>query len=822
MKISLNWIRDYVKWEGGAEELAERLTQNGLNVESVEEFVIEFPGVVVARVETCERHPNADKLSLCTVFDGEQTRQVVCGAPNVRAGLHVLLARSGAVLPGGIKLKKSKIRGVVSDGMICSETELQLGGDSGGIMELPEDAAPGTPADELYGYRDTVLDIEVTPNRPDWLGHYGVAREIAAMQGTLLDAPKLWSPPKAGSPKAEVSVEIADFDDCPRYTAHVARDVTVGESPRWMRSRLMAVGSRPINNVVDITNYVMLELGQPLHGFDLNRLSGKTITVRRANPGERFLALDGTDCELSPEHLVIADGAGPAALAGVMGGERTEVGPETTEVLLESAFFSPRLVRTTSRALQMSSESSYRFEREADWEMVQTAARRACHLLQQIAGAHIDAGSADRQNPDRKDHGQVQVRVSQVNRLLGTALKASEVVQHLQSLGLKCSALGQASDRNGEEATLVVTVPSFRRDLFAEVDLIEEVARIYGFDRIESGAGFRAGGGVVDSPLQRFYGRVRRYLAAVGYSEIVTSNFIAREELDRLGIPEDDPRRQMLAVENPHHGGETLLRTTLAPSLLRTVQRNVNSDCRLPLLLFQSNRIFLPPVSDAGREPQHQDEKLLPREVPVLQICLAGEAGEVHGGVPADLMRLKGLIEALAAEMRLPLQARPGGSEPYLQPGACWEIVRGEDVVGVAGSVSRPVLREFDIDIPVALIEIDLHRLDPGAEPVECAEISRFPAAKRDLSLLVPDGTPWERIHDAVVGAGGPLLADVELFDVYRGKGVDDGFSAIGIRLKFQSAKGNLKGKAVDKAVNAVIGSLSGDLGIEIRGQEAG
>ncbi len=817
MKVSLDWISDYVVVEGSPAEVANRLTLNGLNVESIEEFVIEFPGVVIARVETCERHPDADKLSLCTVFDGEQTRQIVCGAPNVRAGLHVLLAKTGAVLPGGIKLKKSKIRGVTSDGMICSATELQLGEDSAGIMELPEDSVPGTPADELYGYRDTVLDIEVTPNRPDWLSHYGVAREIAAFQDSLLDTPKLWSPPKAGSPKSEVSIEIADFADCSRYSAHLARGVKVGPSPRWLRNRLLAIGARPINNIVDITNYVMFELGQPLHGFDLNKLSGKTITVRRARPQEDFKALDGTQTKLGPDHMVIADNVGPIALAGVMGGERTEVDENTGDVLLESAFFSPSLVRRTSRVMQMSSESSYRFEREADWKMVETGALRACYLMQKHAGAHIDADFVDRQNPDLKDHGQVQVRVSQVNRLLGTSLKATAVVQYLQSLGLKCTALGQASDRNGGDATLVATIPSFRRDLFAEVDLIEEVARLFGFDNIEAHAGFRTGGGLFVSPLHQLRGRLRRYLASVGYSEIVTSSFMAREELDRLCIPETDFRSELMGVRNPHHGGETLLRTTLTPSLLRTVQRNVNSDCRLPLRLFQTNRIFLPACERKG-DFRHDDEKLLPLELQIFQACVAGRRDEVHGGVPADLMEIKGLIEAVAAEMRLDLKMRPGGDSPYLQPGGCWEIIQGEEkVVGIAGAVARPVLRDFDLEAPVALIEIDLTNLDPKPSEVACTEISRYPAVKRDLSLLVPDNVKWVHLEAAVRGAGGPLLESAEIFDIYRGKGVENGFSAIGIRLKFQSAKGNLKGKAVDKAITAITGTLSSDLGIELR-----
>jgi len=817
LKASLDWLRDFVTWEGTPQELADRLTQIGLNVESLEEYAIEFPGVVVGRVESCEPHADADKLSVCRVFDGEATRQVVCGAPNVRAGLNVLLALPGAVLPGGLKLKKSKIRGVASEGMICSASELELSADSEGILELEGDPEPGTPADDLYGWRDWVYDIEVTPNRPDWLSHYGIAREIAAMQDALLDTPKLWSPPPSRDDKADVAVEIEDFADCPRYSAHVARGLTVGASPRWMQNRLRAVGARPINNVVDITNYVMFELGQPLHAFDLGKFSGQTVTVKRAVAGSSFETLDGVTRELVAEDLVIADGSGPVALAGVMGGSRTEVDESTRDVMLESAFFAPGLVRRTSRALQLVSESSFRFEREADWEMVEIAARRALYFFQKHSGARIANGFSDRQNPDRRSQPQIQLRMTQVNRLLGTDLEVKTAIDYLQALGLKCTPLGHARDRGSSGAALVATVPGFRRDLKAEVDLIEEIARLYGFDRIGDRSRFRSVGAPRRHTRHVLAGKLRRYMAAVGHNEIVTSTFMAREDLDRLGLAEDDLRRRLLAVDNPRHGGETLLRTTLLPALLRAVVRNVNADNPLPLRLFQVGRSFLP-ARGGPVDVRHEDERDLPDEPLVFQACVAGRDGEAYGHLPAGLMEIKGLVTSLAELFALPLVLEPGGAEPCCPRNLQWEIRdRQGRCVGTAGDLARATLEAFGLAVPVAYCEIELTRLDTQRIVPTFAPFSRFPAVKRDLSLVVPEGVPYAAVERVIGASGGPLLAESALFDVFRGGTLVAGSMAIGIRLKFISAKGNLKSKAVDKAVADIVAALGGELGVTLR-----
>jgi len=817
VKISLNWLSEYVTWNGSPELLAERLTLAGLNVESIDPVELTFPDVVVADVLTRDQHPDADKLSVCTVHDGEQELQVVCGAPNVRAGLKVLLARTGAVLPGSLKIKKSKIRGVESCGMICSSIELGLGEDSDGIMELETDLPAGTPADELYGFRDTVFDIEVTPNRPDWLSHYGIAREIAALEKTLLDSPVLWTPPRNPSDKPEMSVEIGDFSDCPRYTAHFARNVRLGPSPSWMQQRLRAVGMRPINNIVDITNYVLLELGQPLHAFDQDRFNGKRIIVRRAKSGETLRTLDGLQRELLTEDLVIADGNGPVALAGVMGGSGSEVREETVDILIESASFHPRLVRRTSRRLQLISESSYRFERGTDWEGVDIGAKRAMALLHEYAGATISSVVVDRQDPDRKAPADIALRVEQVNRLLGTELTAPKVIAYLNALLFKCQPLGQASDRDSRAGKIMVTVPSFRRDVVQEVDLIEEIARMHGFDQGSADSCFRSRAVLVDRDEDRVLETMRRQLASIGFHEIVTSSFMDRVDCDHLGLAQDDPRRVMLSIDNPHHGGETLLRTSALPSLLGVVRHNLHADRPTPFRLFHHGREFLP----EGRRTEdirHEDERLLPEEPRVLQGAIIGRNDVVYGEVPAALMEAKAILEDLAAGARLVVTFETDDSEPYLRKGLQWRLI-GHDgrSLGWLGVLAPSVARAYELDVGVVAWSWNLADTTLSPDPLRYEHFSRYPAVKRDLSLIVPDTVPYSRIKALLVDSGGALLKSVELFDHFRGGKLEAGVSALGIRLKFQSAKGNLKSKAVDKAIDAMTTRLEGDLGVRIR-----
>ncbi len=817
MNISLNWLKDFVTWDCSVEELAEKLTLVGLNVEEISEYVREYPGVVVGYVETCEQHPDADKLSLCTVNNGESVSQVICGATNVKAGMNIVFAQTGAMLPGEFKIKKAKIRGVESFGMICSESELGLAVNSDGIMELASDLKPGTPIDELFGYRDTVLDVEVTPNRPDLLCHLGVAREVAAITGSLLNTPEVWSPPKAGKEVVDFTVEIEEFTDCSRYTAHLARELKVKPSPQEMINRLTAVGLRPINNIVDITNYVMFELGQPMHAFDLNKISGTRLFTRKSKGEEKFVTLDGIERNLSDQDLVIADSIGTVAVAGVMGGQRSEVDEDTTDLLLESAYFNPSLIRKTSRKLQLQSDSSYRFERTVDWENVDFAAKRALYLLQKNADAHIVSNFVDRQDPDRAEINTVPLRVEQVNRLLGAEITTTEVVDILASIGLKSKLLGQASDRKSVTGKLMVTIPSFRRDIFIEVDLIEEVARIYGFNNLKIESNFRSGTGVKRRECDQVLEKAADYLTGSGFSEIITSSFVSLENVLNLGITEDDYRFDMMRIHNPHHGGETLLRTTMVPSMLDTIRRNINADANIPVKLYQTNTVFLPSLK-LEREMRHEDEKLLPLERKVLQFAIAGNEEQAHHSLPMVLMELKGIMEQLSINLGEQLVITPGGEEPYYQQGLQFNLSNTSvDKIGSMGLVSRSVLSKYNIDFPVSIVELDLGRFGSNVPTVKFADYSRYPASTRDLSLIAPEIVSYESIIEAVADSAGKLLVDIEMFDIYKGKNIPSGSVSLGIRLKFQSTKSSLKSKAVDVAIKKVTERLSGSLGVTIR-----
>jgi len=813
VKISLNWLRELVTWDDEPADLAARLTSAGLNVEGIEDHVQSWPGVVVARVIECGKHPDADRLSLCKVDDGSgEPHQVVCGAPNVREDLLVAFAPVGTVLPGDFKLKKAKIRGVESFGMICSAAELALDGDSSGIMELEGDHAPGTPLDQLFGYRDTVLDIEVTPNRPDWLSHLGVAREVAALYSTKLTPPPVLKPPS--NAEHGWKVEIEDFADCPRYTAHGARNLKVGPSPDWMQHRLRAIGQRPINNVVDITNYVLMELGQPLHAFDAERLAGDTIVVRRAGRKQTVTTLDDESRQILADDLVIADGDGPVAVAGVMGLANSEVGPGTTSLLLESAYFAPQLVRSTSRRLNLVSESSYRFEREADWDMVRLAARRALYLLQEHADAQIAGGCIDRADPDRQPPADLPLRVHQVNRVLGTKLDLEAASDHLRALGLTVQPLSPQIE--SKTVNLMVKVPSFRRDLKQEVDLVEEIARMHGFEF----EGRRGRAAIIHAPVrsrdERLRSRLRGWLPAVGYHEVVTSTFMSRPQLDSLQLAEDDVRARCLSVLNPNHGGETLLRTSMLPGLVDVARRNLNAGVAAPVRLFHQGRVFWP--GGQTRQGKHELEERLPEEPWLLQACVAGSAARGAGGVPADVLELKGLIEQMGGLLRTCLIAVPGDGQPFLQPGLQWQLRDAADqVVGWLGRLAPATAAALDMDHPLAVFELDLGRAELLARAVGYQAFSRFPAVKRDLSLLVPASVTYGQLEACIGGAGGDLLTHLELFDIYAGKGIPEGTSAYGIRLKFQSAKGSLKGATVDRTIGAILTALNEQLQVQQR-----
>jgi phenylalanyl-tRNA synthetase beta chain len=802
MNVSFRWLRELVPGlELSPPEVAEHLALRGAPVEEMVSPGEGLADVVVARVITAGRHPNADRLSLCTVDAGAEPVQVVCGAPNVKAGAWYPFAPVGAVLPGDLKLKRVKIRGERSEGMLCSAKELRLGTDHAGILELQGDFTPGQPFVEALGLGDVTLDVEVTSNRGDLLSHLGIARELAAEGSGETRLPAIPEDPgvalefREGAPGVEiggVSVRIDDPDLCSRYLGAVIRGVRIGPSPPWLQERLRGAGARPINNVVDATNYVMLELGQPLHAFDLDRLGGHAIVVRRARPEEEtFVTLDGEERPLTTEILMICDADRPVAVAGVMGGRDSEVGQETTDILLECALFDPRSIRATRRALNMSTDASYRFERGVDPEGMRLAVERAVAVILATAGGEVDGPVLDA-NPVTFEPRVVPLRLVRIEHVLGVGLDADTVRGYLKPLGF-------VQDRE-EEDTLHMRVPGYRSyDVTREIDLIEEVARTHGYDAFPEVLGPYRPGNVPDHPMFRLEDELRRALAARGLLEAQTPAFVPEGEGD-------------VHVANPLNTREPFMRRAVLPSLLRRVEYNLargNRDVRL----FEIATSFR--SAEAGQPPKEETH---------LAAVLTGRRTPPHWSSPEEPMAvwdLKGLLEAVAE------RAYPGAGrvEPAAADDAAFSreagfVVRDAagEVVGRGGRVEAGA-----VDAPVWAddvwgLEITLPDGSPPAPTPVYERLPQFPAADRDLAVLVPDEVPVARVLEVAEASGGPLLEAAWLFDHYRGEGVPDGHRSVAFGLRFRAADRTLKDEEADRGVSAIVMRLKEELGVEPRG----
>lgn len=798
MLISLNWLRDYVEVPVAAPRLAEDLTMLGLNVEGLTHRPNPFAALRIGRVLSTVRHPNADKLSVCAVDLGEgRPRQIVCGAPNVRAGLEVPVVPAGACLPDGTLIKEGKLRGERSEGMICSAIELGLGADASGIMELDFGAAPGTPLSAHFGEEDWLLEIEVTPNRPDQLGVYGIAREAAALYHLPLRAPDTGLPSGSTAAMPPVPVEIRDPDGCPRYIARRLRGVSVGPSPAWLQARLAAVGLRAINNVVDITNYVLYETGHPLHAFDAARLAEGRIVVRRAAAGERLVTLDEQELALTPEDLVIADAATPVALAGIMGGEASKVVESSAELILESAVFAPQRIRGSRRRHALSSESSYRFERGTAGSTAALASARATALLVALAGAQAALASDDcvaAPMPQRR----VTLRPERANALMGTALSAGEIGDLLGRLELDAAPAGDA---------LAVAVPDFRLDLNEEVDLIEEVARLVGYGAVPLENRVRNSLHGTLSAAERAEATLHALLVGQGCQEVLTSSFMDERHLDAMGLPEDDPRRCAVRLRNPLVSFNSVLRTSLLPGLLDVLLTNFHRG-QEELRVYEIGRVYLA-----------RPEEPLPEEPRRLALLLAGHVAPAHWSLPAQpvaLADLRGIVETIAARTQRPLVFRYAGADPYFVPGASFQVLDGERPVGQGGLLRPALLAELKQKREVFLLELQLGEEAP-APPARHAALPSFPASRRDLALLVPEGLRWEAIAACIAEAGGRLLERCELFDIYRGAGLPAGHAGYAVRLSFRSAEATLTDKQVDKQHERILAALNKTLRVGLR-----
>lgn len=800
MQVSLSWLSTHLDLSGyTTAQLSDLLTFAGIEVEGIEEKGVASDKVVVAQIDSFVQHPNADKLSVCQVDDGSGTlRQIVCGAKNFKAGDKVPLALPGAVLPGGFTIKEGKLRDVVSNGMMCSGKEIGLGEDTGGLMILDPSLPTGKPLKEIMD-SDTVFDLEITPNRPDLLSHLGLARELAALTGLPLKGERDHAQTKAATRVAndnEVALQAAD--GCPYYTARVIKGIKVGPSPEWLKSRLESIGLRPINNVVDITNFVLMEMGQPLHAFDLEKLQGG-IVVRRATEGEKILALDGTEPTLLPEDLVIADSQRPIAIAGVMGGEETGVTEGTVNMLLESAYFTPSDVRRTSRRLGIHSDSSYRFERGVDPQQVQGASELAVKLILEIAGGTVEeavavAGAAPVLVND------VTLDEAKAYRLLGMPdLKAEEAHAILTKLGLN-----KTSEADGQT---VWSIPSYRLDLVRGVDLVEEVARVVGLERVPSrSVAIIASGDATDRQYDHVM-QLRQALANRGYHEAQTLRLISTTQIsDCLGHA--NPASVSVALKNPLSEDHTTLRPSLIPGLLSTAALNIRQGAQR-LRFFESGRVFLKLPNGQTREEDR------------ISILLSGPAttSSWHGKEPkaVDAFDLRGLIESLPGVTSLEVKPLTDNGSFLLHH----ELKVGNRVLGWIAQLHPARARQIDARHPVYVAELLLSALRQGnTGPAKFEELPRFPAVTRDVAFELPVDLANTKVNTFFGGIKEPLLVKTELFDVFAdpsGAKLPADRKSLAWTLTYRSADKTLETAEVDAAHARILAALEKALPATIR-----
>lgn len=796
MLVSYNWLKEYVDIPWSPEELADRLTMAGLEVEGVTSLNPGLDNVVVGRVLEVVLHPNADKLNVCQVDVGEgQPRQIVCGAPNVSQGQTVAVALPGAVLPGGFEIGSREVRGVSSAGMICSEAELGIGTDHDGIMVLPDTLQVGEAlADALY-LNDTVLDISIYANRPDCMSVIGIAREVAALAGGQIRYPALEYEAIEESLTDHTDVEVLKPELCPRYTALMIKDIRLGESPLWMQARLRAAGMRPINNVVDITNYVMLEMGQPLHAFDYTRLAGGRIVVRTAQAGEILVTLDGEERVLSEDMLMICDAEKPVCVAGVMGGENSEVTDSTNTIVLESANFNAVSVRRTSKALGISSESAARFEKGIDPSGTLMAAKRAAYLLAEYASGKVLSGIIDR---DTVDHAPRTVAYHPVKacELLGTDIPEEDMERTLVSLEFAIEK---------QDAVWQVTIPPHRRDIELEADLVEEVARIWGYDRIPTTTpyGTTMVGG--QSRMMQLEDDLRAQLVGFGLQEALTYSFIPGDSNERLLAEENV---EMLRIANPISEDLAYMRTSLLPGLLMAVSTNAARQ-QSRAALFEVGAVYL-----AGQV----DPPTQPKEARHLGIVLYGDRSERNWAVPHaefDFFDIKGILEAVLPTSGLEWTK---GANPTFHPFRQGRITLGGKPLAVFGEIHPTVARNFRIGgSRVYAAEVDLEvLLAHQKQQIRYKEISRFPRVDRDLAVLIGREQPVAQLVELITKAGGDLLQDVRVFDVYQGKPVPEDKKSVAFSLQFQGQR-TLQEKEINDIMEQIITRLKEAVGAEIR-----
>ncbi|MDD6255774.1 MAG: phenylalanine--tRNA ligase subunit beta [Eubacteriales bacterium] len=798
MLVSVNWLKDYVDIDVPVREFADRMILSGSNIETVEEIGNKFSKIQVARIEKITPHPNADKLVICQLDVGEdELLQVVTGAKNVFEGALVPVIRHGGRLPDGTVIKKGKLRGEVSNGMLCSAEELGYEDKviakelKDGIWILDGDFKPGTDIKDALEIEDSVIDFEITPNRPDCLSMLGMAREAAAVFGKKKKEPAISAENEEGDVNEYISVEDKKPDLCPRYTARVIKDVKIGPSPWWMQKRLMHGGMRPVNNIVDITNFVMMEYGQPLHAFDINHLKGGKIVIDTAEDGTKFTTLDGVERELDSSMLMINDADGPVAVAGVMGGLNSEITENTDTVVLESANFNGDSVRLTAKKLGLRTEASGKFEKGIDANLCARAADRFCRLVEELGCGTVVGGSVD-VYPEVQAPRPLDVRVSRINKVLGTDIPGQDMADIFRSLEME-------AELNGD--IIHVVPPTVRQDLNIEEDYVEEVARMYGYDRLP--VTLPAGGSAASmTKNETIRGKAREILTAYGLDEILTYSFVSPESVDKVNVSETDlMHRNFVKIINPLGEDTSVMRTMLIPSMMSTLERN-NARGNKAVRLFEIGKIFNDSKINCDGMPAEADG-----------LCIG-----IYGG-GADFFVLKGYIEGLLDHLgiRDAEFSAESGLATY-HPGRCANIISNGEMIGTMGQIRPDVAERYGISEEVYCCEL-LFSVIIGQTNTEIIykALPKYPAVTRDIAMTVDEKITVRELEDEIRAEGGNILESIELFDVYRGIQIAPGKKSVAFALTYRVPDRTLTDDEVSSRQHKIVESLETKFGAELR-----
>ena len=795
MKISYNWLKKYVYLDISPKELENKMTFGGIEVESITKLGEDLDQIIIGKIEEKWQHPNADKLSICKVNDGQNVLQIICGAPNCDINQKIAFAPIGTKL-GEFKIKKAKLRGEESFGMICSENELGISEEQDGIMVLPEDAPVGNSLASYLKIDDTIYDVEITPNRPDLLGIIGVARDIAALTNKKLNLPKIDFTEGENQIKNELKLQNNAEKLCTRYTARIIKNVTIKESPNWLKTRLISVGLKPINNVVDITNFVMMEYGHPLHAFDYENVNGKKIVIRQAKNGENFSALNDKIYELNENDLVIADAEKAIALAGIIGGTNSHITEKTTDIVLEVANFLYSNIRNTCRRLNLSTDSSYRFERDISDETAEIVSKRATKLILELAGGKVCEGILD-SYPNPQKSTEIKLRNSRVKQLLAINISFDKIKSYLETLGLTLK-----SEKNDVQ---IYEIPTYRKDLTREIDLIEEIIRLHGYNNVETHIKLQ---NVMNK--REFYARrkVKNILVNNGFSEVKNWSFTNPEYIEHLNISEDDIRKNFAFLKNPLGNSFSIMRPILLPDILNNAKFNINHGQK-NLKLFELAKVFT-----------RKDQKLANETFQIAGL-MTGSLKPVYWKEQqkiVDFFDLKGVVEEIISRLGLSEISFAESEESFYLPKFAADIICDKIKIGSFGKMDPKIIQKFEIEQDVFVFDIDLSKIFRTQKPniSKFSEIPKFPPILQDISFQVSKEYKFNQIIEAIKSIDNTIV-NVELFDEFTGKNIDENFRSLAFSIVFSSKTKTLTDEFIANLMSKIIKKLEKECKIEMR-----